>query len=159
LVSGSSCMAACWMRLGDRFAVHCWRFGKPMLAGVIVIRMTAIWRRLIRISVAAGARLQITTGSIPFGQSSRDRTLGPMAGMIGAPRISISQSLAMYFEGDPHIALCPIVQTINDPAAIDQLTAKLDMKRTIVMDARAYKFDIVLRGRRSTLFENRLEGN
>ncbi len=27
------------------------------------------------------------------------------------------------------------------------------------MDARAYKFDIVLRGRRSTLFENRLEGN
>jgi protocatechuate 3,4-dioxygenase beta subunit len=65
----------------------------------------------------------------------------------------------MYFEGDPHIALCPIVQTINDPAAIDQLTAKLDMKRTIVMDARAYQFDIVLRGRRSTLFENRLEGN
>ncbi|MFT5870870.1 MAG: protocatechuate 3,4-dioxygenase beta subunit, partial [Paracoccaceae bacterium] len=65
----------------------------------------------------------------------------------------------MYFEGDPHIALCPIVQSINDPAAIDQLTAKLDMKRTIVMDARAYQFDIVLRGRRSTLFENRLEGN
>jgi protocatechuate 3,4-dioxygenase beta subunit len=28
-----------------------------------------------------------------------------------------------------------------------------------VMDARAYQFDIVLRGRRSTLFENRLEGN
>ena len=27
------------------------------------------------------------------------------------------------------------------------------------MDALAYKFDIVLRGRRSSLFENRLEGN
>ena len=27
------------------------------------------------------------------------------------------------------------------------------------MDALAYKFDIVLRGRRSTMFENRLEGN
>jgi protocatechuate 3,4-dioxygenase beta subunit len=27
------------------------------------------------------------------------------------------------------------------------------------MDALAYKFDIVLRGRRSTLFENRPEGN
>jgi len=27
------------------------------------------------------------------------------------------------------------------------------------MDMRAYKFDIVLRGRRSTLFENRREGN
>lgn len=65
----------------------------------------------------------------------------------------------MYFEGDPHIAICPIVNTINDPAAIDRLTAKLDMNRTIPMDARAYKFDITLRGRRSTLFENRLEGN
>ena len=65
----------------------------------------------------------------------------------------------MYFEGDPLIPLCPIVRTINDPAAIEQLTAPLDMAATIPMDATAYKFDIVLRGRRSTLFENRLEGN
>jgi protocatechuate 3,4-dioxygenase beta subunit len=27
------------------------------------------------------------------------------------------------------------------------------------MDSLAYKFDIVLRGRRSTMFENRMEGN
>jgi len=27
------------------------------------------------------------------------------------------------------------------------------------MDALAYRFDIVLRGRRSTMFENRMEGN
>ena len=65
----------------------------------------------------------------------------------------------MYFEGDPLIPICPIVQTINDQAAIDQLIAPLDMANTIPMDARAYKFDIVLRGRRSTLFENRMEGN
>lgn len=65
----------------------------------------------------------------------------------------------MYFEGDPLIPLCPIVNTINDPRAIDQLTARLDMAETIPMDARAYKWDIVLRGRRSTLFENRPEGN
>ncbi len=64
-----------------------------------------------------------------------------------------------YFEGDPHITLCPIVNTINDPAAIDQLTARLDMANTIPMDARAYRFDITLRGRRSTRFENRPEGN
>jgi protocatechuate 3,4-dioxygenase beta subunit len=48
---------------------------------------------------------------------------------------------------------------IADPAAREQLIAPLDMKATIPMDATAYKFDIVLRGRRSTLFENRLEGN
>ncbi len=54
---------------------------------------------------------------------------------------------------------CPIVRSIPDKAAIEQLVAALDMNNTIPMDARAYKFDIVLRGRRSTLFENRMEGN
>lgn len=65
----------------------------------------------------------------------------------------------MYFEGDPLIPLCPIVNTIPDQAAIDQLIAPLDMNASVPLDSIAYKFDIVLRGRRSTLFENRLEGN
>ena len=65
----------------------------------------------------------------------------------------------LYFEGDPLLPICPIVQTIPDPRAIEQLTAKLDLNATIPLDSIAYKFDIVLRGRRSTLFENRLEGN
>ncbi|HVW56456.1 MAG TPA: protocatechuate 3,4-dioxygenase subunit beta [Rhizobiaceae bacterium] len=65
----------------------------------------------------------------------------------------------MYFEGDPMIWKCPIVNTIRDRAAVEQLIAVLDMEATIPMDARAYKFDIVLRGRRSTFFENRREGN
>jgi len=65
----------------------------------------------------------------------------------------------MYFEGDPLIAKCPIVATIPDQRAIDQLIAPLDMNAAVPLDCLAYKFDIVLRGRRSTLFENRLEGN
>ena len=65
----------------------------------------------------------------------------------------------MYFEGDPLIAKCPIVNTIPDSRAIDQLIAPLDMNAAIPLDCLAYKFDIVLRGRRSTMFENRLEGN
>lgn len=65
----------------------------------------------------------------------------------------------MYFEGDPMIWQCPIVKTIPDPEAIGRLIAKLDRNATIPMDALAYKFDIVLRGRRSTMFENRMEGN
>ena len=65
----------------------------------------------------------------------------------------------MYFEGDPLIWKCPIVSTIPSREAIEGLIAPLDMESTIPMDAMAYKFDIVLRGRRSTLFENRLEGN
>jgi protocatechuate 3,4-dioxygenase beta subunit len=73
---------------------------------------------------------------------------------------SFSQRLItqLYFEGDPLIPLCPIVQTIPDPDAIQALIARLDMNASIPLDAIAYRFDIVLRGRRSTLFENRLEG-
>lgn len=65
----------------------------------------------------------------------------------------------MYFEGDPMIWQCPIVSTIPDRAAIEQLVAALDRQNTLPMDSLAYKFDIVLRGRRSTMFENRMEGN
>lgn len=65
----------------------------------------------------------------------------------------------MYFEGDPHISICPIVQSIPDTRAIDQLVARLDMANTVPMDLRAYRFDIILRGPASTVFENRLEGN
>ncbi len=65
----------------------------------------------------------------------------------------------MYFEGDPLIGLCPIVNTIPDPQAIDSLTARLDMRATQPMDAIAWRFDIVLRGRRATFFENRPEGS
>ena len=74
---------------------------------------------------------------------------------------SFSQRLItqLYFEGDPLIPICPIVQTLPDKDAVDQLTAKLDLNATIPLDTIAYKFDIVLRGRRSTMFENRLEGN
>ena len=64
----------------------------------------------------------------------------------------------MYFEGDPLVARCPIVGAIADPAAVRQLVAPLDMDMTVPFDARAYRFDIVLRGRRQTAFENRPEG-
>ncbi|WP_029061374.1 protocatechuate 3,4-dioxygenase subunit beta [Labrenzia sp. DG1229] len=64
-----------------------------------------------------------------------------------------------YFEGDPLIAKCPIVNTIPDSEAIEQLIARLDLNATLPLDTIAYKLDIVLRGRRSTLFENRPEGN
>lgn len=64
----------------------------------------------------------------------------------------------MYFEGDPLIWKCPIVQTIPSHDAVERLIAPLDMNNAAPMDALCYRFDIVLRGRRSTLFENRREG-
>ena len=64
----------------------------------------------------------------------------------------------MYFEGDPLIALCPIVRSIDDQKAVDALIAPLDLERTKPMDSLAYRFDITLRGRNQTMFENKLEG-
>ena len=64
----------------------------------------------------------------------------------------------LYFEGDPLIARCPIVHTIGQEKAIQSLIAPLDMNRAIPMDCLAYRFDVVLRGRRQTVFENRMEG-
>jgi len=65
----------------------------------------------------------------------------------------------LYFEGDPLIAKCPVVNTLPDPDAIDKLIARLDMNASVPLDAIAYHFDIVLRGRRASLFENRLQGD
>jgi protocatechuate 3,4-dioxygenase, beta subunit len=64
----------------------------------------------------------------------------------------------VYFEGDPLIPLCPILGGVTDPAALGRLIATLDMKHTIPMDSRAFRFDIVLRGRRQSVFGNRKEG-
>jgi len=59
----------------------------------------------------------------------------------------------MYFEGDPLIPRCPIVGTLGDPAAVNDLIATLDMHASLPMDLLAYRFDLVLRGRRQTRFE------
>ncbi len=64
----------------------------------------------------------------------------------------------MYFEGDPLIDRCPIVATIKDRGQIERLVAPLDLAASRPMDYLAYRFDIVLRGRRQTMFENRMEG-
>ena len=64
----------------------------------------------------------------------------------------------MYFEGDPLIARCPIAATVQDRAQLDALVAPLDLQNSRGMDYLAYKFDIVLRGRRQSMFENKREG-
>ncbi len=64
----------------------------------------------------------------------------------------------MYFDGDPMIWQCPIVDTIDSKEAINSLVATLDMSQALPMDARVYTFDLVLRGQRQTFFENRWEG-
>src|ERR1700751_4067907 len=64
----------------------------------------------------------------------------------------------MYFEGDPFIPYDSIIATIPDKSAAERLTAKLDLNASLPPESLAYRFDIVLRGSRQTLFENRLHG-
>lgn len=63
-----------------------------------------------------------------------------------------------YFEGDPLLRHCPIFNSVADAESRERLIATLDLGETIPLDALAYRFDIVLRGRRQTPFENRPEG-
>jgi protocatechuate 3,4-dioxygenase, beta subunit len=65
----------------------------------------------------------------------------------------------MYFEGDPLIPHDQIIGTIPDKEAAQRLIASLDLDAAVPLDSLAYRFDIVLRGRRSTVFENKLQGN
>jgi len=63
----------------------------------------------------------------------------------------------MYFEGDPLIAGCPIAHTIRDQEALRRLIAAQDRNAFVPLDSRAYRFDIVLRGKRATLFDDHLQ--
>lgn len=59
----------------------------------------------------------------------------------------------MYFPGDPLQPLDPIFNSIPDEAARHRLVSRLDMQRAESNYALAYSFDIVLRGRGDTPFE------
>ena len=65
----------------------------------------------------------------------------------------------LYFEGDPLIPLDPMIRGIPDERARESLVALLDMDAQVQLDTLAYRFNIVLRGTRQTLFENKLQGN
>jgi protocatechuate 3,4-dioxygenase, beta subunit len=65
----------------------------------------------------------------------------------------------MYFEGDPLIWRDAMIKIIPDEDAVKRLIAPLDLNAAKPLDMLAYRFDIVLRGRQSTLFENKLQGN
>ena len=97
-----------------------------------------------------------------------------MAAIVGAA--GLAPTMAAVRAGKVHapagskrkVAPYPYILVVVDEMAdlmmvagkkVEQLIARLDMNASVPLDCIAYKFDIVLRGRRSTLFENRLEGN
>jgi protocatechuate 3,4-dioxygenase, beta subunit len=61
----------------------------------------------------------------------------------------------MYFPNDPLFAFDPIMQSIPDERARLRLVSNFDLNLTEPEWALGYRFDIVLRGRNSTPFEER----
>jgi protocatechuate 3,4-dioxygenase beta subunit len=59
----------------------------------------------------------------------------------------------MYFPNDPLIPLDPVLQSIPDKDAQERLVSQFDLSLTEPEWALGYHFDIVLRGRRATPFE------
>ncbi len=59
----------------------------------------------------------------------------------------------MYFPDDPLFAHDPIFNAVPDAAARARMVSALDMDRTVPQWALAFRFDIVLRGREGTPFE------
>jgi protocatechuate 3,4-dioxygenase beta subunit len=60
----------------------------------------------------------------------------------------------MYFPGDPLFSQDPILSSVRDPRARERLVSAFDLDSTIPEWALAYRFDIVLRGREDTPFED-----
>lgn len=56
---------------------------------------------------------------------------------ISGPSIATKLITQLYFEGDPLIPMCPIVKSIANPEAVQQLIAKLDMSNANPMDCLA----------------------
>ncbi|ASU78455.1 protocatechuate 3,4-dioxygenase subunit beta [Actinopolyspora erythraea] len=59
----------------------------------------------------------------------------------------------MYFPGDPLFYQDPIFQSVRDPKARERMICEFDLDSTIPEWALSYHFDIVLRGRHATPFE------
>jgi protocatechuate 3,4-dioxygenase beta subunit len=59
----------------------------------------------------------------------------------------------MYFPDDPLLDHDPIIDSVPDPAARQRLVSAFDWSRTTERWALGFRFDIVLRGREATPFE------
>jgi protocatechuate 3,4-dioxygenase beta subunit len=63
----------------------------------------------------------------------------------------------MYFPDDPLFGQDPIFNSVPDPAARERMVSSFDLNRTVPNWALAYSFDIVLRGREATPFEEEVD--
>ena len=60
----------------------------------------------------------------------------------------------MYFPGDPLLPYDPVYNAVPDKKARERMISRFDLETTVPDTMLGYRFDIVLRGREATPFEN-----
>lgn len=101
----------------------------------------------------------VTPGPYPFRNRANDWRPAHIHFSVFGSGFSQRLITQMYFEGDPLLRHDAILNTIPDAAARDRLVARVDLDGSVPLDTLAYRWDIVLRGTRATVFENRPEGS
>jgi len=102
--------------------------------------------------------MTVRPGPYPWNNGGNDWRPAHIHYSIFGPAFVTRLVTQMYFEGDPLIPLCPILGSVGDAAAVARLVAPLDMAASVPHDYLAYRFDVVLRGRAQTPFDNKREG-
>ena len=134
-------------------------------AGRYRTRASTTRRRSTRTSTASAAASPTRAAGTASSPSSRVPTRGETTATPGARRTSISRLFGraftqrlvtqMYFQGDPLLPLDPIYNSVPDEKARQRMVAGLDMDLTQPEWALGYPWDIVLRGRSATAFDER----
>ena len=95
----------------------------------------------------------------------------PWPSFPASPSILGSGRSAIRFHSERYVRIVRVLQLNERGCALThrilaepylqlgRLVAALDLNAAVPIDSLAYRFDIVLRGTRSTLFENKLQGN
>jgi protocatechuate 3,4-dioxygenase beta subunit len=98
--------------------------------------------------------ITIKPGAYPWGNHENAWRPAHIHFSLFGPAFATRLVTQMYFPGDPLFAYDPIFNSIPDPKARERMISAFDMDSTVPEWALAYRFDIVLRGRESTPFED-----
>ncbi|OAI43383.1 protocatechuate 3,4-dioxygenase subunit beta [bacterium SCGC AG-212-C10] len=96
----------------------------------------------------------IHPGAYPWGNHENAWRPAHIHFSLFGPALATRLVTQMYFPGDPLIPYDPIMESIADEAARGRLIAAFDLELTEPGHALGYRFDIVLRGRGATPFED-----
>ena len=96
----------------------------------------------------------IKPGSYPWGNHHNAWRPAHIHFSVYGMRFTDRLVTQMYFEGDPTFPYDPIFNAIDNPEVRDRMVARFSIDDTVPDWAHAYTFDIVLRGRDASWFED-----